>query len=262
LSEAVDVKEHLQNLINALTNLSPSRNLISQFILMLPKDLSVIECSYPEITSSTEAKALMARSFGIEFGESVKRIDNSFSVAFYVQNHKLFDWLANEDTRSSLAKLSDMPVSSIQNPYAEWVKLVLKKLSGKPNGSKILDFLKMLVERDSYIVAREGYSRGAYQPDWQPFLDEARKRLKVSPAEFEEILRLTISMPGGAEHVSAERSAYSDTNTWLEHSEYHLDLILSKQTRTGTGYSHWYYDYLYIIRHKELVKNILREVFL
>lgn len=79
----------------------------------------------------------------MEFGDAVKRSDAGFAAFLYTHIHKLFDWLDDEGVRSSLAKLADMHVSFIHNPYAEWAKLVLKKLSGRPDGSKILSFLKM-----------------------------------------------------------------------------------------------------------------------
>lgn len=257
---SVDVKEHVRTLIEALTSLSPSRNLLSQFILLLPKASSIAEYSYPEITSSAEAKSLMKQHFGVEFGDTVKRTDGSFSEALYKQIHKIFDQLANEEIRSSLAKISDVAVDSIPNPYAEWVKLVLKELSSRPNGSKIIDFLRMLVERDSFIVYREGYSRGASQPDWEPFLEEAKKRIKANPAEFEEILRLTVGMPRGDEIIHREKRSDVDKTIYLKHSEYHLDLISAEHIIHSGLYPHRWIDYNYYVRHINLLKEALKEV--
>jgi len=255
----VDVKEHVRTLMDALTNLSPSRNLISQFILLLPKASSTVERSYLEIASSAEAKSLMKQHFGVEFGDTVKRADGSFSEALYKQIHKIFDQLANEEVRSSLAKLSDVAVGSIPNPYAEWVKLVLKKLSTRPDWSKIIEFFRMLVERSSFIVYREGYSRGAYQPDWEPFLEEAKKRIKANPAELEEILRLTVGMPEGDEIIHMERRSNFDKMIYLKHSEYHLDLISAERIYTYHYSQHWG-DYKYYTRHNNLLKEALKEV--
>jgi hypothetical protein len=256
---SVDVKEHVRTLIEALTNLSPSRNLISQLILLLPKTLSTVECSYLEITSSAEAKSLLQQHLGVEFEDMVKRASNSFSEAFYKQIHKIFDQLTNEETRSSLAKLSNVPVSSIPNPYAEWVRLVLKKLLTRPEGSKIIGFLRMLVERDSFIVYREGYSRGAYQPDWEPFLEEARKKIKANPGELDGILRFAVGMPDGDEIINVDRESGFEKTTYLKHSEYHLDLVSAVRTYS---YSYPYHriDYNYYMRRKDLLKEALKEV--
>jgi hypothetical protein len=258
LSGDIDIGKHMLNLINALTNLSPSRNIISQLVLLIPKDLATIEQSYPE-TSSPEAKEFLEMCLGVEFRDVVKRSDASFAEFLYIHIHKLFDWLDDEGVRSCLAKLAGVHINSINNPYAEWAKLVLKKFSSRPNGDKILSFLKMLLERNSFIVDREGYSRGAYRPDWQPFLNEARNRIKANPAEFEEILKFTVKMPGGTEHIGTESLYSSRTDVYLEHSEYHLDLILSKQTRLATSFGS-YYDHFYELRHKNTVKELLKEV--
>ena len=260
--EGVNVKEHTLNLINALANLSPSRNIISQFALLLPNDLATIEHSYPE-TSTAETRELLERCLGVEFGDTVKRSDAGFATSIYTHIHKLFDWLDDKEVRSSLTKFMGTLVSSMHNPYAEWAKLVLKKLSSRPDGDKILVVLKMLLEHDSFIVDRRGYSRGAYQPDWQPFLDEAKEMLNMNPAEFEEVKRLTIrtGTPEGTEYIDTERSAYSMTNIYLEHSDYHLDLILSIKTYSGTGYNQRY-DHFYELRHKNTMKALLREEFI
>lgn len=265
MSKTTEIKAHTLNLINALANLSPSRNIISQLILLLPKDLATIEHSYPEV-SSPEAREILERYFGLKFGDIVKREENSFAASLYEIIHSLFDWLDDEftyekssqygeaarkiDVRSSLAKLTGVHVSSIPNPYSEWAKLVLKKLLSRPNGDKILDFLKMLLKHESFIVDRRGYSRGARQPDWELFLSEVREKLKVDPVELEEIKRHIIGVP---EYSGSKRSKDATVN--ILHSEYHLDLIISIQ-RT---HHHWY-DHLYELRHKSTLEELLGEV--
>jgi hypothetical protein len=117
----------------------------------------------------------------------------------------------------------------------------------------------MLVERGSFIVYREGYSRSAYQPDWEPFLEEAKKRIKANPAEFEEILRLTVGMPGGDEIIHRERRSDSDKTIYLKHSEYHLDLISAERIYIYRYPHHWG-DYNYYVRHINLLKEALKEV--
>jgi hypothetical protein len=203
------------NLINALANLSPSRNILSQLILLLPKDFAIIEHSYPE-TSSSEAKELLD-ILGVQFSDCVKRTKDGFAEFLYKFIHKLFDWLDDEftyrelttkygfevekkmDVRSSLSKLTGIHINSIPNPYAEWTKLVLKKLSSRPNGSKILKFLETLLECDSLIVYDSRKPRRASQ--WNLFKDKIRKKLKVNPAELENLARLTVSVPGACEHL-------------------------------------------------------------
>jgi len=198
---------------------------------------------------------------GVNFEDTVERTEGSFASSLFTQLHKLFDWLDDEEISSNIAKLTETPVSSIPNPYAEWAKLVLKKFSEMPNGNKIINFLKMLVERNQFIVNRYGYSRGAYPPNWKPFLGDAKKKLGVNPAELEEILRLTVRVPNWREYLGGEVSTYWRTQIYLVHSEYHLDLIRSEEHRELSYGGR--YDHFYRLRHKHksTIKKLLREMF-
>ena len=271
MNESTNVKEHMLNLINALANLSPSRNIISQLILLLPEDLAVVEHSYPEATSP-DAKGIL-ESLGVKFGEKVERINDSFAEALHKHIHKTFDWLDDEclyvkwiyhgypvrrdgyyttydvvkdkmsEVRSSLAKLMDVHVNSIPNPYLEWAKLVLKKLSTLHGKDKIIGLLKALLARDTFK-----------DKDWQLFLNEVRTRIGADPAEFEGILRFIIIM-GEREHLHRKGSRrHSEGDIHLEHAKYHLDPLLYETYGTG-------YEGKYIVRHKETLIRALEEAF-
>lgn len=236
----MEIREHLSNLLSALANISPSRNFISQLIFLLPRDLPTVEHSYPELIRS-EAQEIL-EIFGVEFSEEVGRRADSFAEALHKFIHKVFDWLDEETARVNIAKIMDAPVSSIPNPYAEWARKVLDKFAKMSNGDKILRFLKILIERGSISV-----------PYWQPFLDEVMRRLKINLAELEEILRLTVGSQREFIKEEVIRGAYiSDKVTeYLVHSEYHLDLIVSRETR---------YDQNYLVRHQKTIKELLEEV--
>ena len=261
MDEQPNLKEHLTNLLNALTNLSPSRNLISQLTLLLPKDLTSIEYSYPEFNES-EARGILSL-LGIKFNGQVVRDDDSFAEALYKHEHKLFDWFDEETVQVEVAKVLDRSLDSIPNPYKEWAERVLAKFTEMPNGEKILRFLEMFIERESFKVDRRGYSRGAYPPDWQPFLDEVKKELQLNPAELEEILRLTVKVSGQSEPITREHRSYisgggSRTVTWLEHSEYHLDLVISREWQEIDW--HGRYDYDYLVRHRKTIRELLERL--
>jgi len=254
VNERTKLKEHLNNLLNALTNISPARNLISQLILLLPRDLMTIENSFPEFNDPLSREILDI--LGVEFNEQVKRRGDSFADALYKHLHKLFDWLNNEDVRINIAKLTDLPIISIPNPYAEWARNVLNKFKQMPNGSKILKFIDKLLSRENFLVDRYGYSRGAYAPDWPIFLAEVSKELKLNPAELEEILKLTVRVPGFSELISSKGSSYYADVERLEHSEYHLDLIVSREYRDVHGR----YDFMYKVRYRKTLKELLEEL--
>ena len=263
MNEGANVKEHMFNLINVLANLSPSRSIISQLILLLPEDLAVVEHSYPEATSP-DAKGIL-EGLGVKFGDKVERIKDGFAEAIHKHIHKTFDWLDDEylymerihygyhvhdvvnkmsEVRSSLAKLMDVHIDSIPNPYLEWAKLVLKKLSTLYGKGKTFGFLKALLVRDSFK-----------DKDWQLFLNEVRTRIGADPAEFEEILRSTVI--GESEHLYRKgTSRHPEGDIYLEHAKYHLDPLLYVMYRYESRI-----DHEYIVRHKETLTKALEEVF-
>jgi len=242
------MKDHLRNLVSALVNLSPSRNIISQLILLLPRDLRTIEYSYPEI-SSPEAKEILAQ-LGVRLENTVRR--ENFANKLYEFIHKLFDWLDDElvkNVRLNLAKLTGLNIDSLPNPYAEWAELVLRKIVHEKNRVALIDLLRKLSESEEYCSER----------DLQTLLNEIRKKFKLNPAEFEEIVQICIgseeerieSLKPGSYGYSSEYFEY-----YLRHSEYHLDIILHEYR-----YSAFYHktDY-YRLRHRNTLREILRRV--
>jgi len=174
----------------------------------------------------------------------------------------LFNWLDDENVRVNIAKLADLPVTSIPNPYAEWAKGVLAKFKQMPNGDKVLKFLSKLVnwERDSFYVISEGYySKEASPPDWPTFLDEVSKELKLNPAEREEILRLTVRVPNLSESITLYESSSYLRRKIIEHSEYHLDIIISVELHIyrPSHYDHFFY---FNSNHRRTIKKLLEEI--
>jgi len=262
----VDVKEHLINTINALVNLSPSRNIISQLILLLPEDLAVVEHSYQEATTHY-VKAIL-ESLGVKFGDKVERVENSFADALYKNIHKTLDWLDNEylyrewvgyeragkmrEVRSSLAKLTGIAIDSLLNPYLEWAKLVIRKLLNTYGKCKVLGFLKALLAHNSFRDV--DYRR----ENWQRFLDDVKAKIGANPAEFKDILRFIIDT-GEREMLWYKGSRRHTTGyVYLVHSKYHLDPLLEETFRGYYG-THVYENYEYRIRHKETLKKALEE---
>jgi len=138
------LKDHLVNLINALANLSPSRNLVSQIILAMPEEQATLYHSFPELKVSEFREVL--RAMGVVFEDKVKCAQGSFAEALAKLIHMVFDWLDDEfiyfdlatdvmyrmeEVRSSLAKLTGLHVDLIPNPYLEWTKSSKQKTKRK-----------------------------------------------------------------------------------------------------------------------------------
>lgn len=244
---AETIREHAVNLVNALVNLSPSRNIVSQLILLLPEDLPVIERSYPEVASSG-AKAVLV-SLGVKFGQRVERVQQSFAMEVYKLIHSIFDWLDDEQSRSGLAKLTGIPINSIPNPYLEWAKLVLRKLCQLYDGRKVLGLLKRILSLDRIVSLS--------------VFDEIRSEIGANPAEFKEILSFTTMHEN--EYISQKYDSSGQGRSithYYVHSRYHLD-FLQKTTEVdyrGYGDSRTYDTYT-IRHHRDSLRKALEEVF-
>ncbi len=67
-----DIKEHLNNLVNALYALSPTRNYVLQLLELLPKDYPKMVDAYPELFKDEEVRNRLKDVFGIRISENVE----------------------------------------------------------------------------------------------------------------------------------------------------------------------------------------------
>ncbi len=248
-----DVKRNLQNLINALTNLSPSRNMISQFILLLPEKYQNIDTSFPEIIENRK----ILEKLGILFDNKISRKTDSFLENLYNFIHETFDWLSNE--REELVKICD----NVHDPYSEWVELVLRKIMKEPNGYKALKLLKDFIEYLKRPISAASY-------EWvngqiKDFFEKKMKEYGLSPAEVYRYKRLLIDNRDSTFIRVKERYENSEHRIYLRHSKYHIDILLKEVDIYAweRGYKRGYdYHYnFYIDQSKaEKIKRILEKL--
>jgi hypothetical protein len=67
-----DMKEHLNNLINAIYALSPTRNYVLQFLELLPRDYPKTMDAYPNLFRDEEVRDRLKDVFGIAISEDVE----------------------------------------------------------------------------------------------------------------------------------------------------------------------------------------------
>jgi hypothetical protein len=262
------LKDHLINLVNALTNLSPSRNIISQLLLLTPEEQTTLSHSFPELEISEFREIL--RAMGVLLGDKVKCAEGSFAEALTRLIHKTFDWLDDEylyfeltiygsvimeimkkmeDVRSSLAKLTGLHIDLIPNPYLEWAKLVIEKLSRDYGRDKVMRFMKSLLSK---LPLRE-------RDRPRSIIDEVGAEVGASPAELKEICELLAFSERGAENIYTKGSSRHPTGyVSIVHCKYHLDPLLLEESRSE-GY-HYYVTYVYTARHGESLRRALEEV--
>ena len=67
-----DIKEHLNNLVNALYALSPTRNYVLQLLELLPRDYPKMVDAYPELFKDEEVRDRLKDILGIKISENVE----------------------------------------------------------------------------------------------------------------------------------------------------------------------------------------------
>ena len=147
MQEKIEVNEHADNIVKAITALMPSRNYIVQFLSMLPADFPTMYNTFPELLEDEKTRKALEMAFGVSFGEQVEvRGYNKLGrilIDFYSQ---IFEALKNEDVIKGLSQLLGTD-ENIPTPEAEWLGLRLQGLAMEPNyGQEAASVLKAVKE--------------------------------------------------------------------------------------------------------------------
>lgn len=173
MSVEINIKEHLNNLIEALMALSPSRNYITQFFMVSPMDYPTLYDAYPQILKDEEMRNILVQAFEVSMGANIElRRGLGYDIVNFVST--IFSRLENEQIRNALNEfLKDVRREPIPNLRREWVELRLKGVALEPTyGRDSLRILKLLAE------TKEPYE---YRCDFEDMIsktgiDEARMR--------------------------------------------------------------------------------------
>ena len=153
-----NVQEHMENLLNALVALSPSRNLIVQFMAMTPMDLPTMMDAYPELLRDEETRQALKTIFNVTFGEQVGRPNTGYdssSIGYELLeclfgNYGFYKDLERDEVRSSIAQILGKDVEEIPNPRKEWMELKLNGVSMEPtygnDAVRVLKAMKRIYE--------------------------------------------------------------------------------------------------------------------
>ena len=147
MQEKIEVNEHTDKIVNAITGLMPSRNYIAQFLAMLPADFPIMYDAFPELLDDEKTRRALEMAFGVSFGEQVKVIGYSdrlgpILIDFY---HRISKALENEDVTKGLSQLLGTD-ENIPNPEAEWLGLRLQGLMEFNDGQEAANVLKVVKE--------------------------------------------------------------------------------------------------------------------
>lgn len=169
----INIKQHLNNVLEALMALSPSRNYITQFFMVSPMDYPTLYDAYPEILKDEKMRKVLVQAFNLSMEANI-RIGGGLGYDIVNFINSMFSRLENEEIRNVLNEfLKDVRREPIPNLRREWIELRLKGVAMEPTyGRDALRILKLLAE------TKEPYE---YRCDLEELLsktgiDEARIR--------------------------------------------------------------------------------------
>jgi len=139
---AANLREQLRNLIEALLSLVPSRNLISQLIMLLPQDEDTLRSMYPEL-ADRNFRDFLKVGVGLSYYDG--RVEYSGSSLSGVLRHfisQVFDVLNRPDVRAALSALTGITVPNVGE---EWVRTRLETVSEEVGEDVVRRTLKALI---------------------------------------------------------------------------------------------------------------------
>ena len=137
-----NLREQLRNLIEALLSLVPSRNLISQLIMLLPQDEDTLRSMYPEL-ADRNFRDFLKVGVGLSYYDG--RVEYSGSSLSGVLRHfisQVFDVLNRPDVRAALSALTGITVPNVGE---EWVRTRLETVSEEVGEDVVRRTLKALI---------------------------------------------------------------------------------------------------------------------
>jgi len=251
-----NLRESFVNLLNALTNLSPSRNTLSQIIFLLPEETNTMVFSFPELKVPEAKKVLEV--MGVKFeNETISIINDSFAYTLHWFIHDTFDWLDDEymyidekefrnfmsGVKSGLAKLMNQEIGFIPNLYLEWTRLVVAKLVQEYSREKIKKVLE-------WVLSQRRYSAKNELNLFATFVVNMQSSLKTNPAELKELYEALIEKT----KVLIYKKRNSNKTIYRLCSKYHVDPFFEEILLFN------YYYYYIEARHIESLQKVLEEI--
>ncbi|MHA1609431.1 MAG: hypothetical protein ACTSUJ_05430 [Candidatus Njordarchaeales archaeon] len=174
-NERVDIVEHITWVIDALLSLAPSRNLLIQFLDMLPMKLSEAREIFSEIFEDAEIWEYLKEAFKIKVTEEgVVELENynNWVKDFLETIRKFLKAIADPKLRAILTILSNkhMKIPNLDREYFERkIEVVLEDEELKP---KLFKVLRTFVAHDTSII----------------YIDDLKKESGLSDDELEVAL--------------------------------------------------------------------------
>jgi hypothetical protein len=233
----LDLKQHMNNVIEALLALSPSRNYLSQFLSFLPDDYAAMYDSFPEFLADRAFRENLKSVLGLSYSSAIDVLSPSLGEKLLKVIAMVLEILSDENNLEELAEfLKEVRDNNpVPNPLKEWGIMKLKAAVEDPAwGNPAREVLYVLAGRSQ---PPSFHSNGSAQKLSMP---ESGSQLRLSPAEIakrvscptEELLkvlnwladhlkvlqRVTANVPGVALESTSEKYGLSDSilSEWLD----------------------------------------------
>ena len=145
VSQEISVKEDFKNLVRAIYALMPSRNMVSQLIMLLPLREEALEELFPEVTEDVEYWEIFKAALGLRKDYN-KNIDASsygtMAGALKEFISRIFDFLSDAKNRAAISSLLGELIPNVEREWLEVrVKAILKNPSIGDTARKVLMLL-------------------------------------------------------------------------------------------------------------------------
>ncbi len=154
-SQEVSIKEDFKNLIKAIYALLPSRNAVSQLIMLLPLREESIEELFPEVTEDVEYWEIFRTALGLRksYMESIGAPSYS-TIAGALRDfiNRVFEFLSDERNRAAISSLLG---ELVPNAEREWLEVRIKAVLKNPLIGDTARKILMLLTETSNINVKE-----------------------------------------------------------------------------------------------------------
>lgn len=142
----VDVKEQINNLVNALLTFSPSRNYVIQMLRMLPEDFRIVSEAYPELFKEEKSRNLLIKVLGIRIGPKVE-IGSGLGAIIKGWSDSVLSEFKKEEIRRALTDYLKEIREEVPDVSKEWLEVRLRIVMTEPTyGKDAIRVFELLVE--------------------------------------------------------------------------------------------------------------------
>ncbi len=147
----IELKKHLNNIVEALIALCPTRNYISQFISFLPEEYPTMYDSFGVFLADKEIREALSTLLGLSLGPQIQIRKASFGEHLIQIINFVFTFFKDPDQLKAWNSfLQEVRESPIPNVHGEWIEAKIMLAINDPTyGDEIKTLLRYILIRQS-----------------------------------------------------------------------------------------------------------------